>query len=690
MQATQDVKGQLPLAKWLWRSYIRAALLPLLLIELSFVAIYWATGQVVYDRSADVITRISTQSLRETSVREASIIARRFENITGLTQIFADQTGLALTTPSDASAAEKSRYDYAADGAFYTTQDNGGAAVFYSGVMPIGPAEQQKVWRTTGLDPLMRSIVQADPVIAQLYLNTFDSYNRIYPYFDVLDIYPPKMDIPSYNFYYEADQSHNPERKVVWTAPYVDPAGAGWMVSAIAPVYSPDRLEAVVGVDITVGDIVDHVLNINFSADSYAMLVGRDGTILALPPKGEDDWQVSELISHGYSEAILQDTFKPEEFNIFLRPELAGVSQMIQSQPSGQRSVDLGRPMVAAWSTIPGPDWKLIVLTSEESILAESANLRAQLAFVSKMMIAILLLFYLGYFLLLWRRSVSMSRRVAQPLAEIETLMVQISDGERVAPQHRYDVTELQTVGDHLVRMGDKLNAANRAKASFLSAMSHELRTPLNAILGLSELLQMAEGQALTAEKLHLLKTISSSGAQLLQLVEGVIELSRIEKDEIQLMLKPVEPLSLVYQARSLVMDAASDRNITISVQELATPLQAVRTDADVIRRILTQLLSNAVKYNYEHGSVVIGFDSSDPAHLAISITDTGPGISLDQQDKVFTPFERLGQENGTISGAGVGLTICKRLADLVGASVSFESTPGAGSRFILSLPTGG
>jgi signal transduction histidine kinase len=137
-------------------------------------------------------------------------------------------------------------------------------------------------------------------------------------------------------------------------------------------------------------------------------------------------------------------------------------------------------------------------------------------------------------------------------------------------------------------------------------------------------------------------------------------------------------------------MDAASDRNITISVQELATPLQAVRTDADVIRRILTQLLSNAVKYNYEHGSVVIGFDSSDPAHLAISITDTGPGISLDQQDKVFTPFERLGQENGTISGAGVGLTICKRLADLVGASVSFESTPGAGSRFILSLPTGG
>jgi signal transduction histidine kinase len=688
-ETAQSVKGPLPLAKWLWRSYIRAALVPLLLIELSFVAIYWATGQVVYDRSADVITRISTAGLHETAVREANIIARRFENIAGLTRIFADQTGLALATPSHATAAEKARHAYDASGAFYTTRDNGGAAVFYSGVLPIGPKEQQKVWRTVGLDPIMRSIKHTDPIIAQLYLNTYDSYNRIYPYFDVLEIYPPKMDIPSYNFYYEADQAHNPDRKVVWTAPYVDPAGGGWMVSAIAPVYGPNRLEAVVGIDVTVGDIVEQVLNIQFSADSYAMLVSSDGTILALPPKGEKDWRVNELIEHSYSKAILQDTFKPEEFNVFLRPDLAAVSQMIQLLPSGHRSMNMGRPMIAAWSTIAGPDWKLIVLTSEDSILAESATLRAELAFVSKMMVAILLLFYLGYFMFLWRRSVSMSRRVAQPLAEIEALMVQISDGASIAPGHTYEVAELQTVGDHLVRMGNKLQAASRAKTNFLSAMSHELRTPLNAILGLSELLQMAEGQTLTADKVHQLKTISASGAQLLELVEGVIELSRIEKDEIQLLLKPVAVLSLAYQARSPVMDAATERAITITVQEPATPLQAVKTDADVIRRILTQLLSNAVKYNHDGGSVRISFDSTDPAHLKILITDTGIGISADMQAKVFTPFERLGQENSAISGTGIGLTICKRLANLVGADVSFDSTPGKGSCFTLSVPSG-
>ena len=681
-----------PLRTWLWRSYLRAALVPLLLIELTFVALYFGTSRVVYDRSAKAITEISTEALRDASRREADVIARRLETIATVTQIFARETTRALAEPAgEVSAAERTRYAYTPEGVYYSTVDDGGAAVFYSGFVPVGEAEREKVWRTARLDPLMRSIVESNPLITQIYVNTHDSLNRIFPWFDVLAIYPPKMDIPSYNFYYDADATHNPARRVVWTDSYVDPAGAGWMVSAIAPAYGraaggDERLEAVVGIDVTIGRIVDQVLDLRLEGDGYALLVGRDGTILALPPAGEADLGLSELIDHSYEEAILQDTFKPDSFNLYRRAELFTMAEAIQASEEGNAKVDLGRPMIAAWATIAGPQWKLIVLTSEESILTGATTLREQLSFVSKAMLAILVLFYLVFFLFLWRRSVAMSARVAQPLAEIEGNMIQISEGGSVPPGHRYEVAELQTVGDHLVTMGEKLQAANEAKNSFLSAMSHEFRTPLNAIIGFSDLLAVGARQPLAPEDLRQVQAISAAGWQLLQLVEGVIELSRIEQGQVRRNLHALDVMPAVRQALEAVRPAMRDRKVTLRLEEPAEPLTKVTGDEEIIRRIVTHLVSNGVKYNHDGGSVVVSF-RAEAERLVIRVADTGIGIAEDKQARLFTPFDRLGHENGTISGTGIGLTICRRLAQLTGSEIGFVSRAGEGSTFTLSLP---
>ncbi|MEY4981851.1 MAG: hypothetical protein RIR62_117, partial [Pseudomonadota bacterium] len=176
----------IPLRRWLWRSYLRAALVPLLLIELGFLGIYWATTNLVYDRSADVVTRISTGTLAETALREANAIAHRLQTVAALTQVYADETGRALATPATPDPAEVARHAMSPDGVFYKTADDGGAAVFYSGAVPVGAAEKDKLWRTVRLDPLMKSLLAADPLVTQVYLNTHDSLNRIYPFFDVL------------------------------------------------------------------------------------------------------------------------------------------------------------------------------------------------------------------------------------------------------------------------------------------------------------------------------------------------------------------------------------------------------------------------------------------------------------------------------------------------------------------------
>ncbi|ETD87438.1 ATPase [Rhodobacter capsulatus B6] len=679
--------GAVPLKAWLWRSYVKAALIPLLLIEFGFVAIYWATSQVVYDRSAAAITRISTDSVRDAALREANVIAHRLDAITAMTRIYAAETGRALQTPATASQAEQDNHALSPGGAFHTLRDTGGAAVFYSGIVPVGAAEREKVWRTARLDPLMRAIKDSDPLIAQLYLNTRDSLNRIYPWFDVLKIYPPKMDIPSYNFYYEADAAHNPERKPVWTDAYVDPAGGGWMVSAIAPVYGPDRLEAVVGIDVTIGTILQRVLDIRIPGEGYAVLIGRDGTILALPPKGEADLGLSELLAHSYEEAILKDTFKPAEFNIFQKPMLTELAGAMRTAPEGVRRVDLGRPMIASWAQVAGPNWSLLVLASEDSVLAASSDLRSQLAFVSKGMVGILLVFYAGFFAFLWRRSATMSDRVARPLGDLERRMAVISDGGTLPPAPPSAIEELQKVGEHLVRMGDKIDAANRAKAAFLSAMSHELRTPLNAIIGYADLLEGSEGERLEGARLDQLRAITAAGWDLVRLVDVVLDLSRIEGQDLALAHEPLALRPLLEEALESQRPEAGKHGITLDLDFPEGPLPPLRGDAKILRRILDELLSNAVKYNLPGGRVTLQVAPETAGFLPLRIIDTGVGIGAEHRDSVFKAFHRLGHENSTISGAGIGLAIAKRFADVSGCQLDFDSIAGAGCTFTLRLP---
>lgn len=676
-----------PLKAWLWRSYVKAALIPLLLIEFGFIAIYWGTSQVVYDRSAAAITRISTDTVRDAATREANIIAHRLATIAAVTRIYAEETGRALQTPASVSQAEKDNHALGPDGAFHTLRDTGGSAVFYSGIVPVGAAEKDKVWRTVRLDPLMRTMKDSDPLIAQLYLNTWDSLNRIYPWFDVLKIYPPKMDIPSYNFYYEADAAHNPERKPVWTDAYVDPAGSGWMVSSIAPVYGPERLEGVVGIDVTIGTIVQRVLDIRIPGDGYAVLVGRDGTILALPPKGEGDLGLSELVGHSYEEAILKDTFKPAEFNIFQKPMLTELAGAMRTAPEGVRRIDLGRPMIASWAQVAGPNWSLLVLASEDSVLAASSDLRSQLAFVSKVMVGILLVFYAGFFAFLWRRSATMSDRVARPLGDLERRMAVISDGGTLPPAPPYAIEELQKVGEHLVTMGDKLEAANRTKANFLSAMSHELRTPLNAIIGYADLLEGSEGERLDGARLAQVRAIAAAGWDLVRLVDVVLDLSRIERQDLRQTAEPLALVPLLEAALESQRAEAAKRAIRLDLALPQGRLPQGLGDAKTLRRILDELLSNAVKYNVAGGSVTVRIDPEEAGFLPVRIIDTGVGIGAEHRDGVFKAFHRLGHENSTISGAGIGLAIAKRFAEASGCGLDFDSAEGLGSTFTLRIP---
>lgn len=600
--------AHLPFKHWLWRSYARTAVIPLLCIELAFLAVYWIGNQVMYQRNLSAMTEVSAQYFEDLAERDANIIGERLDGVTHQVEVFTLATQRALVTPADTSEAEKSRYGMSPEGVFYTLRDNGEAAAFYSGIVPVGEKEKEKVWRTTRLDPLMKDLVASHPLITQVYLNTFDSYNRIYPYFDVLSQYAPKMDIPSFNFYYEADEKHNPSRKTVWTDAYVDPAGSGWMVSAISPVWVDKKLEGVAGADVTMDSVLQSVLSLNIPWKGYALLLGRDNTILALPAAAEKDFGLKELREHHYAEAIKKNIFKPETFRLDRRKETQEIAKIVNLSPSGITRLNLNGDMkVATWATVPGPGWKLLVVASEANTLAHVNAQKEQFLVIGLAMLAALIVFYIGFFIVLNIRARAMSRRVAKPLETLGAVITKIGGGDYYHQAPSSGVEELHVLGEQITQMGHRLGEAMQhlsdagkvtqealqrereftdLKRQFIQAMSHEVRTPLALVDGVAQSLERRgdrlDGRAL-AERA---KTLRGAVERLQSVINSTLDIVRLDNDG-QNGMQHTRPLStLLVEAlqethRPLCLDFSAEWRATVNTSSFKRVLVNLLTHLD-------------------------------------------------------------------------------------------------------------
>ena len=228
--------------------------------------------------------------------------------------------------------------------------------------------------------------------------------------------------------------------------------------------------------------------------------------------------------------------------------------------------------------------------------------------------------------------------------------------------------------------------ASNHAKSDFLSRMSHELRTPLNAMLGFAQLLELDKRHPLAEAQRPWVGQIQHAGWHLLEMINDVLDLSRIESGNVRLVIGPLELSTLMSGTLPLVEQEARKRGIRIS-HELAPDAVRVLGDATRVKQILTNLLTNAVKYNADRGRIHVAARLI-ATEVEISVADTGLGMTPAQMGELFQPFNRLGRERTSQEGTGIGLVISQRLAELMGGSLRARSVTGEGSVFILSLPT--
>jgi signal transduction histidine kinase/CheY-like chemotaxis protein len=234
------------------------------------------------------------------------------------------------------------------------------------------------------------------------------------------------------------------------------------------------------------------------------------------------------------------------------------------------------------------------------------------------------------------------------------------------------------------VRLYDDVRKASRAKSEFLSSMSHELRTPMNAILGFTALLQEQLATALTDRQRRYFQNISDAGQHLLALVNDVLDLSKVEAGKVELRPEAIEVEALFEPVIAAARQTAAERTIHFDAAIQGGAL--VRVDAARVRQVLYNLTSNALKFTPGGGrvSIVAGLDGDD---LDVEVRDTGIGIPADRRERVFAMFERLNEGRSEASGTGLGLALTKRLVELHGGSIGFDSEENAGTTFRFRLP---
>jgi PAS domain S-box-containing protein len=224
---------------------------------------------------------------------------------------------------------------------------------------------------------------------------------------------------------------------------------------------------------------------------------------------------------------------------------------------------------------------------------------------------------------------------------------------------------------------------ANAAKSEFLSRMSHELRTPLNAVLGFAQVLDLRYEDARIQE---VSQSIIKAGEHLLNLINEVLDLSRIEAGQLSMSLEPAPVVSIIEQAIELVRPLAEQRGVHCEMQAVDCRDVLVTCDRQRLLQVFINLLSNAIKYNRTEGRVEIRCEPATPPLLSVSFTDTGIGIGKEFIEKLFQPFERF--SDPAVEGTGLGLVLSKRFVELMGGTLQLDRSGPDGSRFVVLLET--
>jgi signal transduction histidine kinase/CheY-like chemotaxis protein len=378
--------------------------------------------------------------------------------------------------------------------------------------------------------------------------------------------------------------------------------------------------------------------------------------------------------------------------------DLSGVS-VVQKMMNGENGVTrfyspaVKADMVAGFNVVAGSGWGVMVPQPQSEIYLNAQ--RISKAALTIALLGLCVAAFLGWWISgIISRPMQLLADAAQSVARGDlSAKVDLTDKLRPLEMEKLERSFNQMIDDVgrkntvLVNLAHEAVISNNHKSAFISSLNHELRTPMNAVLGFAQMLDINEREPLSENQKSAVEHILRNGNHLLELIDQMLELDKIDAGTLPLHMEDIPARDVLNESLYLIQARANQDNIEIIDDTGDESLPLLWTDSTRLIQVLLNLLTNAVKYNREGGSVRLACREVHGGMLRLSVIDNGLGIAAELQDKLFMPFERLGHELGQIDGTGIGLSITRQIVEKLGGHIGFESEQNRGSHFWVDIP---
>jgi len=453
---------KIKLGALIYKNFMTAALIPILFIEIALIIMYFSINDYISEKVSGAFVSQSQHSIINLVSKEAEIINNHFLDVERAALYLQEKQQAFFSKLDDMPVpAGDSIFKTDPSGVFYKAVDNGGSALYYSSSTVIGKKERRKALLTEQLDESFKYVVKQNPLVAQVYINTYDNMNRLYPFIkDIANQYGPNLKVADYNFYYEADLIHNPLKKPVWTGAYLDPAGMGWLISCIVPIYNGSFLEGVTGMDITVAKLIDHVLDLRLPNESRAFMVDENGMILAMGTHIEKLLDLHELKEHAYDKKIDKTIYKPEKYNLYQHPD-PGTRQTLTKIFGGnveysETSIK-GHDYFVVNRIIPQTGWHLFVITDMDELVEPIIELKEMSFSIGVVAVIAMLGFYLCFFFYFRIKSTKLSAMISAPIVSLSEDTKYVGTEFFAYDYDDSEIIEIQQLNENFEEMTNQL-----------------------------------------------------------------------------------------------------------------------------------------------------------------------------------------------------------------------------------------
>lgn len=474
---------KITLKQIIYKNYLKTTLTSILFIELALLILYFNVNNNILQKSTDFVLKDVRGSVYE-RIRDIKLhISGSFTVIENNLKLLQNEQKIFFEVIDNVKIKSNEKFKYADNGMYYKENNDGYSSVIVSKNSQITKNLQSELKKTKLFDANLKSSVDNNEIAVAAYFNSRYNYSRYYPFIKkAYESFPADLDMTNYNFYYEADLKNNPQKKVVWTKVYLDPAGLGWMISAIAPVYKDEILEGVVGIDVTVDKIIEIFLNQKIPYNGESFLIDKDLRIIAMNRKIAEILKIDNFNNHIYkknekiSNTIFRSDKEPLEYeNIQLKDILKNV--VGNKKYKHELFID-GEKYFIFTERIENLSWYSIALVKEDDILEDVKDLRDEYLYLGIMVIVFIVLFYFVFFIYLYKKANDFVYLINKPLIKIINMTKILGSEKNSIKLEDCGIAEIDKLNSNFNNLAKELD--NRTKELIKTEASRAMHEKLS------------------------------------------------------------------------------------------------------------------------------------------------------------------------------------------------------------------